>query len=89
MELKIFTCEFVIKSESVGQGLHEVFCLLLYCAGHILIFPLLGAILFNFSVLPESGECIIFGKWYSLLSAFHFDYPPASFLSFPAENIPP
>lgn len=72
MEVKIFTCEFVIKCESVGQGLHEVFCLLLHCAGHILIFPLLGAISFNFSVLPESGECIIFGKWYSLLSAFHF-----------------
>lgn len=70
--MKILTCEFVIKCESVGQGLYEVFHLLLHCTGHILIFPLLGPISFNFSVLHESGECRIFGKRYSLLSAFHF-----------------
>lgn len=50
MEIKVFTCEFVIKCESIGQGLHEVFCLLLHWAGHILIFPLL--VLYHY--IPQS-----------------------------------
>lgn len=35
MEMKAFTCEFVIKCESVGQGLHEVFRL---CCTVLVIF---------------------------------------------------